>query len=409
VITDHHELPDELPPHVALVNPKRDSRETLRMLAGVGVAFKLAHALIKRGRDKGWPAARTIDLRAYLEWVAIGTLADVVPLTGENRILARHGMARLGQTAHPGLKALIDVSRIKGAVDSYHVGFMLAPRINAAGRMGSPDAALALFLSSNTEEAVACARALDEANDSRRQIEESILRQAISQLDGAFDPARHYGAVVSGGDWHAGVVGIVAARLCRRLQRPVVAISFAGGEAAGRGSARSIEAFDLVSGLGECADLLTGFGGHRAAAGLTIAASRLEAFRERFGEVCAARLTGMDLEPSLAIDAWVELADLDWPLHRVLEQFKPFGQGNPAPVLAARGLTIVGTPRVVGQSHLRFVAANGGRHMTAIAFNTAAHQVPEGLVDLAFTLRSNDFSGRPVLELNVEDMRATQA
>lgn len=405
VITDHHELPAELPPHVALVNPKRDGDETVRMLAGVGVAFKLAHALVKRGRDRGWARATGLDLRDYLEWVAIGTLADVVPLTGENRILARHGMARLGQTAHPGLRALIEVARVRGAVDSYHVAFVLAPRINAAGRMGSPDDALALFLAPDAEEGAARARRLDEANGRRREIEETILREAVSQIEGTFDPARHFGAVVSGADWHAGVMGIVAARLCRRLQRPVVAITFAGGEAAGRGSARSLEPFDLVAGLSECADLLTGFGGHRAAAGLTIEAARLDAFRQRFEEVCAARLAGADLEPALTIDAWVELSQLDWALHDVLEQLKPFGQGNPAPVLAARELTVVGAPRVVGDSHLRFVVASGGRQMTAIAFNMAARGVPEGSIDLAFTLRSNDFTGRPVLELNVEDIR----
>ena len=407
VVTDHHEAAGDVAPAVAVVNPKLGDDDRVRMLAGVGVGFKLCHALVKRGRDAGWLEAGNVDLRDYLEWVAIGTVADAVPLRGENRILVSHGLGRLGGTQFAGLKALMDVARIGPKVDAYHVGFVIGPRMNAVGRIGDALTALELVLTDHPPRAQSLAATLDAANTERKRIESRILVEAEEQIREHFDPDRHYCLVIGREDWHVGVIGIVASRLCARYRRPVVVVAFDEG-GVGRGSCRSIEEFDLVAGLGECADLLDRFGGHRMAAGMEVRRSRFDAFRSRFHEASAAKLRSRDLRPVQRIDAWLELGEADQRLMEGIERAGPFGEGNPVPVWAARGVTLMGQPRVVGKDHLKMSLAAGGRLMNAIGFGMASRSVPDGPLDVAFTLERDSWMGGESLQLHVQDFRPAE-
>ena len=407
VVTDHHEIPDGHPGAVAFVNPKRQADECTRMLAGVGVVFKLCHALVKHGRANAVSSVGPLDLRDYLEWVALGTITDVVPLTGENRILARHGLQRFGSTSHPGLRALLAVARAGPRVEAYHVAFLLGPRVNAAGRVGKADTALELFLVEEPALAESLARQLDAANQARKAAEDTILQAALDDVGAGFDASKQFGLVIGGDGWHRGVVGIVAARLCKRFGRPAVVVGF-DEDGIGHGSSRSIDELDLVRALQGCADLLSTFGGHRSAAGLVVDRARFDEFRQRFNAVCAAALEGIDLQPVQRIDAWLALTSLDRDFLHQLERLAPFGEGNPAPVLGVRGVSIASQPRVVGRDHLKLVLASGGRQIEAIGFDMGQRRLPEGPIDVAFRLERNTYGGQDALRLNVQDLRPAQ-
>lgn len=403
VVTDHHEPGATLAPAVAVINPKLGAPPAMRNLAGVGVAFKLCQALVRR-----MDAVAAVDPLNYLDFVAVGTIADIVPLLEENRILARHGLAWLNQRGALGFQSLVAAAGVKGRLDAYHVGYLLGPRLNAAGRLGDAHAALELLLSDHLPRARSLAAQLDAANRERQEVESAIVREAEAQLSAAFDPQAHYGLVVAHRDWHTGVIGIVASRLSARFQRPVIVISV-DAEGRARGSGRSIPGFDLLESLGQCAEALHKFGGHTMAAGLELDASRLEDFSRRFNQVAADRLRHTDLRPRQPIDAWIELAEADETLLAAQERMSPFGHGNPAPVWAARGVRVVGTPRVVGQKHLSLRLAVGRVEREAIAFGMGSRNVPSGFLDVAFHLQMNRYGGRETLQLNVQDWRAQSA
>ncbi len=406
IVTDHHESGGVVAPAVAVVNPKLGSDAGARNLAGVGVAFKLCHALLKRARQDQRPEEKSVDLREYLDLIGIGTIADIVPLQDENRILARHGLARLNRTECIGLKSIIRVAGITGALDTYHVGFLIGPRLNAAGRLGDAQAALELLLTQDPVRADELAAQLDAANRERQELEARIVKEAIEEIDAFFDPKRHFGLVVARKGWHAGVIGIVASRLVQKYRRPVVVVAL-DDEGEGRGSCRSIEGFNLVAKLAECGDLLERYGGHAMAAGLDVRQDRLEAFKEKFNGVAAQALEGTDLRPVVKVDAWVTLDEADERLMSGLEQMRPFGLGNPTPVWAARRLQVVGPPRVVGKKHLKLLVASGATQREAIAFGMGERQVPPGPIDVAFQLQTNSYMGRETLQLNVQDFRAS--
>jgi len=406
VVTDHHEPSSVLAPALAVVNPKRLPECPLHDLAGVGVTFKLAHALLKVGRDQGREAAN-FDLRSLLDHVAVGTVADVVPLVEENRIFARYGLAALQESTTPGFRSLLRAAGVSGPVDSYHVGFVLGPRLNAAGRLGDALRSLELLLTTDPERADALARELDSENRQRQAIEAEILEEAIERLDLSFRADRDYGVVIAGESWHPGVIGIVASRLCGRFYRPVVVIAL-DDSGKGKGSCRSIPGFNMVEALDECSELLLRHGGHAAAAGLEVDAKQLEAFATRFNEVARARLAGVELQPSLIIDSWLELAEADYALLDAMAACRPFGQGNPTPVWGVRGVTVVGRPRIVGNSHLKLTVASGSTQREAIGFGMGEVQVPEGPFDIAFQLRLNHYQGRDSLQLSLEDLRPSR-
>jgi single-stranded-DNA-specific exonuclease len=395
VVTDHHRPGETLPdcPVVAL----RPSEYPFPELCGTGVVYKLGQALF--GVDSEVP-------RRHLDLVALATIADVVPLVDENRSLAIAGLRALARTAKPGLRALMRGAGVDPAtVDAGAVGFRLAPRLNAAGRLGHPREALELLLTEDETEARRLADSLEELNRERQAIEGRILREAVAQVESrpAEQRARR-GYVVAGADWHEGVIGIVASRLVERYHRPVVLISGTDGD--WKGSGRSIPAFDLHAALGACAGLLGRWGGHRAAAGLSIPAENVEAFADAFAAQAAAALAEEDLEPVTAIDAVVARgAELSLDLCAELARLAPFGLGNPAPVLLAPACGLAELATVGDGKHLRFRIRRDGRDGgSAIAFGQGSRLEvlrPDAFYDIAFRLEENRWNGTVAPQLVV--------
>jgi single-stranded-DNA-specific exonuclease len=400
VITDHH-LPGELPPADAIVNPRRgDPDSPAADLCGSGVAFKLVQALV--------PA---LDLPANLplhliDLVAIATVADVVPLTGDNRILTRFGLRKLAETRWPGVRALVEVAGLGGTeVRAGHVGFVLGPRLNAAGRIGEAMDGLALLLTDDPAEAGTLARRLETLNAQRQEMDQAILAEAIALIDGEVDLDRSYGLVLAHEGWHPGVIGIVASRVVERYGRPAILIALEGGT--GKGSGRSIAGFDLHAALRACAPLLERYGGHRMAAGVTVARDRLDAFRTAFNDEARRVLTPDDLVPTQRIDAVVGLNQLDLELERLLRHLEPCGSGNPSPVFGVAGAA-VREARPVGTNHLRLLLEDAGARLAAIGFDWADRVDPawwRGPVDVAFRLERNEWRGDVSLQGRVIQLR----
>ncbi len=402
IVTDHHEPEEQTAPACALINPKLGAAG--KNLSGVGVAFKLAHALVKAGRDRNEPRALQVDLRHYLDLAALGSVADIVPLVGENRIIVRYGLPQLASTRWVGMDALKEVASIKGELDTGHLGFQLGPRINAAGRIGEPMQALRLLTTDDPLEARNIAKMLDRNNQERRDIERKMADDAFHEIDSYFDPSRHFGLVVAREGWHPGVVGIVASRVSRHYNRPAIIMGIEEDGSA-RGSCRGIEEFDMLAGLQACEMHLAKFGGHRMAAGLEVKPGALNAFRASFHEASAKLLEGVDLSPVQRIDAVVNATALDWDFLETLKLLRPFGQENPEPVWALSGVRVMGAPRVVGQKHLKMIIAAGDRTFQAIAFNYPLDALPAGAIDIAFKLQENRWNGNSSLQLLIEDIR----
>lgn len=411
VVTDHHEVSGKPVDAVAVVNPKLGSDPSARMLAGVGVAFKVCHGILKRGREKRWKAAADMDLRQHLDLVALGTVSDMVPMLHENRILVRHGLSQLNRRERMGLNALTEVAGAKGELGVYHVGFVLGPRMNAAGRLGSAGDALEILLTGDQERAEALARKLDEANRDRKLIEGGIMEAAVRRIEAVFDPESHFGVVVGDAGWHVGVVGIVASRLVNRYGRPAIVVGF-DENGIGRGSCRSIEGYDLLAGLKSCSDYLNRYGGHEMAAGLEVKRENFEAFQQAFQSVCRDALKGRDLRKTLVLDGWVTLPEvMDPKFMERLTRLAPFGEGNPEPVWGLKKTEVIGTPKIVGETHLKMRVGVGNSTCEAIGFNMGERlkDFPEGSIDLAFTLRTNTYLGRTSPQLHLQDFHAASA
>jgi single-stranded-DNA-specific exonuclease len=403
IVTDHHTPGDTLPPAVAVLNPRRNDCEyPEKGLAGVGVAFKLCQLLARiRGRAME-------ELLPLLDLVALGTVADLVPLKGENRVLVRFGLRVLRQTRRPGLRALIEVTGLEPeGIDAGSVGFVLAPRLNAAGRMGAADEALRLLLSEDPRESVTVARALDELNTRRQEEDRRILDEALDHLARRYDPARDFGIVLEGEGWHPGVIGIVASRVVDRVHRPAVLLAVDGEKA--RGSARSIPGVHLYEAVKGCSELLTRFGGHRQAAGMDLSRDRIPAFRAAFNREVRAQLDGRAPRPVLRGDAPLALEEATDELHHFLRYLGPFGMGNPRPVFWTRGASLVGSPRVVGTNHLKLGLRAGNGRLDAIGFGLAERVDPAGLgrgpLQLLFQLRENEYRGVRSLQARLLDLR----
>ncbi len=405
VIIDHHTPAEVLPPANAVVNPHLSGNPGL---CGVGVAFKVAWAVARE--LSGSPrvaAAHREFLTESLALVALGTVADVVPLNGENRILTHFGLGRLQATESPGLKALVSVSGLADdRLTAGDIGFKLAPRINAAGRLGQADLALELLLTGNPHRAREIAELLDQENNRRRKIELKILDMAVREVEANY-PRDHVGAIALGDEkWHAGVIGIVASRLVTKYRLPTALVAFDGE--LGRGSCRSIPALALPDALGECAEYLESWGGHAAAAGFTIRASRFEAFREAFHGAVASRLTPEDLIRPVRIDATALFAEITPASLKELDRIGPFGEGNREPVFATRGLRLAGQPRRMGKTgdHVSFLASDGTRTFRAVGFRMGAladQLAGSDTVDLAYTPRFDDWRKDGSIELRLKD------
>ena len=404
IVTDHHEPTGSPAPALAVINPKLCDVPEVRSLAGVGVAFKLCHALVKAGLDEGRTQIGRLDLREFLDLVAVGTVADVAPLTDENRILVRHGLARLNAQTRLGLRALQEVAGVPRQINSHHIGFMLGPRLNAAGRIDDAELALELLLTDDPRRARDLASRLDSLNRERKRIEDGILASAMEQI-GDRPRLVSGGIAVGQAGWHTGTIGIVASRISGIYRSPSAVVGF-GEDGMGRGSCRSTAQVDVLSVLSECADHLLSYGGHAAAAGFTLEAPRFDAFRECFDTVCRTRQEGLDLRPHQAVDAWIQFGELDDALLLGIDRLRPFGQGNPAPVWGLRAARAVAPPREVGKGleHLKMTLGGGGSEIEAIAFNMADVKFPEGEIDVIAQLQENHYLGRRKLQLNVKDM-----
>jgi len=403
IVTDHH-LPDgHLPPACAILNPRRpDCGYPEKSLAGVGVAFKLAQALL------GEKLTERL-LQSFLKVVAIGTIADVVPLLGENRIIARFGLEALRQPAQSGLAALIELSGLAGKeISAGDVGFRLAPRLNAAGRMENAHDVIDLFTLPDAARTREIAERLERLNRERQRVEEEILRAIIAQLDRRTDLCGQYTLVLAGEGWHRGVIGIVAQRVVERYHRPALVIGIEDG--VGVGSGRSIKRFHLLDALTSVADLFQRFGGHAQAAGFALTTDRILELTQRFEEHARNVLTPSDLEPALRVDAAVDLAEVDWPLYRDIIQLEPFGMGNPTPVFGACGVRLVATPRILQEKHLKLRVGKGARTLDAVGWGWAARapSLEAGQqVDLAFALEQNNYQDMASLQLIIKDLVAT--
>jgi len=401
IVTDHH-LPDGLlPPACAILNPQRtDCGYPEKFLAGVGVAFKLVQALLgERLSDR--------VLKSYLKVVAIGTIADVVPLLGENRVIARFGLEGLRQPKQAGLQALLEVSGLAGrSISAGDVGFRLGPRLNAAGRMENARDVIDLLVCSDLEKAREIAARLDSLNRDRQRVEDGILREIEEIMNRHPAKRNRYALVLAGEGWHRGVIGIVAQRVVERYHRPALVIGVEDG--VGVGSGRSIRAFHLLDALNAMQDLFVRFGGHARAAGFALPSARIAELERRFEQYARAVLKPLDLEPVLRVDAEVSGADLDWTLFEALERLAPFGCGNPTPVLTTRDLRLLLEPRILQEKHLKLRVACGWKSFDAIGWGMAergATLAPGQVLDMAFTLDQNVFQDVRSLQLVVSEIR----
>ncbi|MFH0881570.1 MAG: single-stranded-DNA-specific exonuclease RecJ [bacterium] len=403
IISDHHQPSDSIPQALAVINPKRaDSTYPFGDLAGVGVAYKVAQGV-----------AETLDLdhsylEKYLDLVAVGTAADIVPLVDENRIFVRLGLEKLNRDPQIGIRTLIETARLKlGRTDVGQIIYGLAPRINAVGRLGSANRAVDLMITSNEQRARHLSQELEHENQERRRIDTATLDEAIDEVEATFDATRDYALVLARESWHGGVIGIVASRLIERYYRPTVMISIEDG--VGKGSARSIPGFDIYEALGKCSDLLEQFGGHTYAAGLSLPAENIEEFRKRLNEVAQSMLSKNDLIPKLNIDAELDVNEIDDDLLNQLKRFSPFGPSNPMPIFVSRDVALSGYPRIVGVNHLKFKIRTAERMLDCIGFNLGDRiqrmdpNRPSN--QIVYTIEENEWMGSTYLQLRIIDVR----
>lgn len=417
LVLDHHQVSSPAPAATALVNPQLAATESIddrqlatgnfKELCSAGLAFKLAHALVKRGRELNLPEFTDFDLRPLLDLVALGTIADIVPLIGENRLLVAAGLERLNTTERPGLIALKKVAQCATPIGTYEVGFQLAPRLNASGRLETAEESLRLLLARDEAEASPIAQALDMRNRERQKIERSIVDEVIGAVRAKFNPETDFVIVEGQLLWHIGVVGIVASRVLQEFYRPTIIIGGEGEE--WRGSGRSIAGFDLAAALRECNDLLVRHGGHAMAAGLSIASANLDAFRERLNNHARRTLKPDDLQAPLRLDCEVGLNEISLDRLADLDRLRPTGQGNPAVQFCARNLTHQRPLQRMGadKKHVKMWVTDGTSTHEAVWWGAGNGSLPVGKFDLAFAPQINQYNGKRTVQLKVLDWRAS--
>lgn len=401
IVTDHHEPAEKLPAALAILDPKReDDHYPFKELCGVGVAFKFL---------QGFHSANnlpTINLYRHLDLVAIGTAADIVPILGENRILVAKGLEYLAGSQKIGLQALLKTSGFDNkTMNVVNIVFGLAPRLNAAGRLGEAARAVHLLTSFNREEAFDLANLLEQENRNRQSIERDTIDSAILQLNATHDLDSDKILILSGTNWHHGVIGIVASKLKELYNRPVVMISFQNG--IGKGSARSIPGFDLYNAFNTCADLLENFGGHKMAAGLTILIESLPELTKRLKKIAAEQIDDQMLNPGLQIESEIDFKDINVQTLTFLRKMAPYGPGNMRPVFCTRNVTISGMPRIIGENHLKFKAAQSRSVLSSIGWKMGSYYemlISNRPLDLAFVIDENEWNGYKEIQLNVKDI-----
>ncbi len=404
IITDHHEAPSVLPDAYAIINPKAPSSGyPFQQLAGVGVAFKLLQAMTRYYPDLEEKLLNNMDL------VAFGTVADIVPLLGENRILVKYGLAKLQHTQNIGLQALLQTVGLKDReITTGHIGFILAPRINAAGRMGSSSNGVKLFITNDPLLAVDLAKDLEKENQTRQEIENIVLQDALAQIRAEPDLAEEHSLVLTGENWHLGVIGIVASKLVEIYNKPVILIGMDGEE--GRGSGRSIPGFNLFNAIEACSQHLIRHGGHEYAAGITIARQSIASFKKAFQEIAKARLTREDLAPFLKVESLIDAHHLTLELTQELGKLAPYGPANPTPIFGCKAFHLIECKNV-GENgkHIKIKLGKNNMVFDGIGFNMGAVQqelASTREVDVAFSLEENTWNGTSQVQLNLKDVIA---
>ena len=427
IVLDHHEPKTQLPGCVAIVNPKiareadnpvcipeadsmsnsrrqdclRHSTTPFEYLCSVGIVFKLCHALLK---TRPLPE---FDLKSKLDLVALGTVADIVPLRGENRVLVQRGAIEIAQTSRIGLQKLMQIAGVRPPILPDDIGYRLGPRLNAAGRLSTAEKSLRLVLTQDESEATMLAAELDRQNRERQDVERQIFVAATEKIDNEFDAARD-AAIVSGArGWHPGVLGIVASRLARKYHRPAIVIGF-DDNGIGKGSGRSIDGLNLIEALNRCAASLDKYGGHEMAAGLALCEENFDSFAEAFRSTARELLSDEALQPCIRLDHELPFTEIDVEFLRWHEMLQPFGNGNPQPLFFAREVEPVVPPRVVKQKHLIFRLRQGDRHRRAIYFDGLANQLPPPPWDIAFRICADEYGGETLIAMHIEAVRAAE-
>src|SRR5437773_2996165 len=400
IVLDHHEPQSELPDCVAIVNPKiRDCG--MEYLCSVGIVFKLCHALLKTRPLPGF------DLKAKLDLVALGTVADIVPLRDENRVLVQRGSIEIARTSRIGLKKLMQVAGVRQPILPEDIGYRLGPRLNAAGRLSTAEKSLRLLLTQDESEAMLLATELDQQNRDRQAVEKQIFDAAIEKIENQFNAAADAAIVVGAQGWHPGVLGIVASRLVRKYHRPAIVVGF-DEKGIGKGSGRSIGGLNLVEALNCCADGLEKYGGHEMAAGLVVREENFDHFAEAFRSTARELLSEEALQPCLQLDHELAFTDIDVEFLRWHELLQPFGNGNPQPLFFAREIEPVAPPRVVNEKHLIFRLKQGDRHRRAVYFDGMANQLPPPPWDIAFRIRADEYGGETLVAMQIEAVRRAE-
>ncbi len=401
IVLDHHEPKSQLPDCVAIVNPKADSASPFHYLCSVGIVFKLCHALLK---TRPLPE---FDLKSKLDLVALGTVADIVSLVEENRMLVQRGAIEIGRTSRVGLRKLMQVAGVRPPILPDDIGYRLGPRLNAAGRLSTAEKSLRLLLTNDEDEAAALAIELDQQNRARQEVEKGILAAAIVTIEKQFDAARDAGIVAGARGWHPGVLGIVASRIARKYHRPTIVIGF-DENGVGKGSGRSIQGLNLVDALTRCAATLEKFGGHEMAAGLALREENFPKFAEAFCSTARELLSEEALQRSLRLDHELPFASIDVEFLRWHELLQPFGNGNPQPLFFARAVEPVGAPRVSNEKHLIFRLRQGNRLRRAVYFDGAANEFPPPPWDVAFRIGADEYGSETLVGMRIEGLRAAE-
>ncbi len=406
IICDHHIPGDQLPAAAAVLDPKRlDCTYPYKELTGCGIGFKLIQAFAD---THSIPFS---EIECYLDLCAVSIASDIVPVTGENRILAHYGMERLNSNPREGFKAILALANVKRKISLTDVVFMIGPRINAAGRIEDAKRSVELLIAENEEDAMHAGAGIDKLNQTRKEKDSSITEQALQLILDDTEHKDRKTTVLFNPDWHKGVIGIVASRLTEHYYRPTIVLTQSDGKITG--SARSVKDFDLYAALEQCGDLLEQFGGHKYAAGLTMKPERIDEFKERFDTVVSGVIEERMLTQEIEVDAELRLEDITFPFLRIIQQFAPFGPNNMAPVFLTRGVTSRNNPKVVGEKHLKlFVEQPDSPSFDAIAFQQAGQLQHTGFgkqFDICYTIEENEWNGNVTLQLNIKDIKPSQA
>lgn len=406
IITDHHEMPDNYSDAYAIINPKQpDCGFPFKGLAGVGVAFNLIIGLRKKLREMGfWQNGQEPNLKDYLDLVALGTIADIVPMIDENRIFAKNGLKVIAKGQRPGIKALKDVSGIPdGDVDATMVAFRLAPRMNASGRLSDAEDVVRLLISTTYEEAYLLAKKIDNENTQRQKIGRKILAEAKAMIDSTEEFKGPL--ILASSEWHQGVVGICASRLSDEFFVPTVLLAIDDQTGDARGSARSISGFDIYSAIKKCNSDLKAFGGHKAAAGLSLAVDKIDSFRKNFTRIVKDELANKKFSPMVEIDAEISLDMLTYGVLQELENLSPFGPDNPQPVFSSYDISYYSS-MTVGKGHLKLKIKEDGQFFDAIGFNMASgYCLKDEKIRLAFIPQFHSYNGEKSIQLNLKDIK----